>query len=174
MTVETEQQLKHQVVTATVVNTAGVEQPPLSKEATQALAPLTVMVPKAPAPVVVTPSANFPTAKELEAGAEITCAMMVAGVVSYLVNDPEYAMSWHAALSMSIRDEGVDAYKANRAAAAFLAMLTQGKLDMTKNEDYIALIKSYDLQLAAMGIEQAKETLRQANQGPLEIEDSPT
>lgn len=173
--VATENQLIHSHVTGTIVDTTGVEQPPQSPEAAMALAPLTIQVPSdpnAPRPVVVTPSANFPTAQQLRDGADITVGMVNAALVSFLEDDPELAWSWHNALSQSIRDQGVDAYKANRGAAAFLALYTGGKVDMTKNEHYINLIKSYDKQLAAMGIEEAKATLRAANQGPIEIEDA--
>ncbi len=121
-------------------------------------------------PVVVTPALNFPTLAAVEAGTGFTTGQCLGFVVDQLALDPGYAWSWHCALAMSYRDSGGDILIAQKASAQFLSILSQNKIDMTKNENYIDWMKRYDAEHAVItaGMEAVTGT------GALVIEDGAT
>lgn len=51
-----------------------------------------------------------------------------------LINDPEYAWSWHCNIAMCSYDEGLSLLKANKAAVRFMKVLFG--IDTSKNEHY--------------------------------------
>jgi hypothetical protein len=54
-----------------------------------------------------------------------------------MLSDPEYAWSWHCNIAMAAFDEGLDHFRANKAAARFLALLVPG-LDTSKHRGFPA------------------------------------
>lgn len=61
-------------------------------------------------------------ADELERAAP-TVLQAMAIVTDALRADPDYAWSWHCNVAMSALDEGLDHYRANKAAARFMSLL---------------------------------------------------
>lgn len=60
-----------------------------------------------------------------------------------MVDDPEYAWSWHCNVAMSSYDEGLSHQKANKAAARFMNKCFG--INTTKNEHYKKLFPTTPL-----------------------------
>jgi hypothetical protein len=79
-------------------------------------------------------------AQEAPAGQEeqpvVTVPQAMAVVREALQADPDYAWTWHCNVAMASQDEGLDHYRANKAAARFMVLLSG--VDTSKSEYFDA------------------------------------